>query len=340
MKLNMYVTPLKNSITQMENKIKIGVIGTGWWGKNIVNTLERFKTISHIYIYDENKETYGKFRNLTKIIETYSIESIENNHEISAVCIATPPHTHYHLSKLFLSANKHVLVEKPPVENLSELDDLESISRNNNRIYMLDALFLFLAPIMKLREFIHSNGIGEIKLVEIFRNGDEFRRQGAGYNRIYNTMYSNGVSVIDDLFFHDCGILINLFNKLEIISVEKYFIYNKNICDSVKVKFISGKIPIELIQSWTFSRKRGIKIYTNEYIIEYDGFAEKDQLSVFNIHKEEFQYYNFKESLPLSGLLQYFIENIQTNLNNSIGFQFMRNLVSIWLDVKDNTKNL
>jgi predicted dehydrogenase len=54
------------------------------------------------------------------------------NHGVDAVCIATPDDRHFEAARLALDAGKHVLIEKPSVLRLSELDELDALARQNN----------------------------------------------------------------------------------------------------------------------------------------------------------------------------------------------------------------
>jgi D-galacturonate reductase len=51
------------------------------------------------------------------------------DHDVDAVCIATPDARHYEAAKLALEAGKHVLIEKPSVLRLQELDELDALAR-------------------------------------------------------------------------------------------------------------------------------------------------------------------------------------------------------------------
>ncbi|MBX7073488.1 MAG: Gfo/Idh/MocA family oxidoreductase [Pirellulales bacterium] len=48
---------------------------------------------------------------------------------VDLVCVATPDQRHFEISKAVLSAGKHLLVEKPSVLSLAELDELERLAR-------------------------------------------------------------------------------------------------------------------------------------------------------------------------------------------------------------------
>jgi predicted dehydrogenase len=49
--------------------------------------------------------------------------------EVDVVCIATPDNRHFEPARLALSAGKHVLIEKPSVLSLQELDTLDALAR-------------------------------------------------------------------------------------------------------------------------------------------------------------------------------------------------------------------
>lgn len=50
-------------------------------------------------------------------------------HGVDAVCVATPDDRHFESARLALEAGKHVLIEKPSVLRLQELDDLLALAR-------------------------------------------------------------------------------------------------------------------------------------------------------------------------------------------------------------------
>lgn len=48
--------------------------------------------------------------------------------EVDLVCVATPDDRHFEIAKAALSAGKHVLIEKPAVLSLAELDELQQLA--------------------------------------------------------------------------------------------------------------------------------------------------------------------------------------------------------------------
>ena len=81
--------------------MRIGLLGTGHWGKNYVRLLPEFGEL---------------------IIMDRAIDP-----SVDCVVIATPAHTHYAYIKEALKLGKHILVEKPMVLSLKFLWWLTSI---------------------------------------------------------------------------------------------------------------------------------------------------------------------------------------------------------------------
>jgi predicted dehydrogenase len=52
-------------------------------------------------------------------------------HDVNVVCVATPDDRHFEAARLALAAGKHVLIEKPSVLRLQELDELEALARQH-----------------------------------------------------------------------------------------------------------------------------------------------------------------------------------------------------------------
>lgn|GEM_PF-99240 len=50
-------------------------------------------------------------------------------HGVDTVCIATPDNRHFEVARTALDAGKHVLIEKPSVLRLQELDELDALAR-------------------------------------------------------------------------------------------------------------------------------------------------------------------------------------------------------------------
>ena len=93
--------------------IKIGVIGCGYWGPNLVRNFSSIKTCELLAASDINPERTGAIKVLYPNVETYeNPQDLMNRTDIEAVAIATPVSTHYPLAAEALEKDKHVLLEK------------------------------------------------------------------------------------------------------------------------------------------------------------------------------------------------------------------------------------
>lgn len=94
--------------------IRIGVIGYGYWGPNLVRNCFEAKEAQVACVSDlrEDRLTLLNTRYPTVKTTRDSRDLIEDP-SIDAVAIATPVSTHYELALRALQQGKHVLVEKP-----------------------------------------------------------------------------------------------------------------------------------------------------------------------------------------------------------------------------------
>ena len=126
----------------MNNIHKTAIIGTGYWGSIIVNTLIKI-TKRKIVIYDKLLENSlllkKKFKNRILIAKNYN--EILTNQKIKNIILATHPGVNYYLGKKILLSNKNLFVEKPIVTNPKKLSQLIKIAKKkqkntDGRIYL------------------------------------------------------------------------------------------------------------------------------------------------------------------------------------------------------------
>ena len=113
------------------SKPKIAVIGCGYWGKNIINTLHGLKCLDSIC--DFNNEIAENFANLFKI-KSFKLNEIENQKHLDGVCIATPAETHRDIALRLIKLDIPIFIEKPlatSMEDATEIRDAANLNNNN-----------------------------------------------------------------------------------------------------------------------------------------------------------------------------------------------------------------
>mgnify|MGYP000477434744 CR=1 FL=1 len=114
----------------------IGLIGGGYWGKNLIR---EFNIVGALHtICDINKEVLLKYNLEYPSIKTTVIwQDVLIDSNITAVCIALPAELHYSFCKKSLLAGKDVYVEKPISLDIKEAEELVLIAKEKNKILNL-----------------------------------------------------------------------------------------------------------------------------------------------------------------------------------------------------------
>src|SRR3989344_1547489 len=113
--------------------MKIGIVGAGYWGPNLVRNFSRVEKINRIVLCDINVGRLNQVKKTYPEIEiTDNYDDLINNPEIIAIAIATKPiSTHYTLAKKAIENGKHVFMEKPMTASSKEAEELISLAKKH-----------------------------------------------------------------------------------------------------------------------------------------------------------------------------------------------------------------
>lgn len=98
----------------------------------------------------------GRVSEFQSFVEPDSIGQLLNV-DVDFVCVATPDDRHFSAAKTALEAGKHVLIEKPSVLSLCELDELDRIAREKNVLAKIVYHKLFDPDHKKMRTLFHDD---------------------------------------------------------------------------------------------------------------------------------------------------------------------------------------
>jgi D-apiose dehydrogenase len=82
------------------------------------------------------------------------------------VTIATPPDSHFELTRVALRAGCHVFCEKPFVSNLAEADEIIALSQTVGRTVVVNNQFRFIRTHAIARDWIGKRGFGELRFLQ------------------------------------------------------------------------------------------------------------------------------------------------------------------------------
>jgi UDP-2-acetamido-3-amino-2,3-dideoxy-glucuronate N-acetyltransferase len=275
--------------------LKIAVIGAGYWGKKIIEKLEKNDHLFNIAcVCDITKKRVQPYKKKYATLNDYKdLLKIKN---LNAVIISTNPHTHFNLALFFLQNNINVFVEKPITIKHKELKILINIAKKNKKILYEDLIYLHDEKIHLLKKESAKEKIGEPLIYYS--------------NRSNLGAFQKKADVMDDLISHELSILSYLFNKLPVkiysIGIRTIKKLPNSIC-LITMKYKNG-MTAHLNLCWHSPVKlRDIHITGRKKMIIFDGL---DNISPIKIHDKSFSYTNKLFNYRIGKMT---IPNLQSN---------------------------
>jgi predicted dehydrogenase len=180
--------------------IRVGVIGYGYWGPNVVRNLHGTDNACVEIVCDKSSAALARARKTYPgILTTSDANEVLRSPNVDAVAVITPVWTHYELAKAALENGKHVFVEKPLTSNRAQAEELIELAERKNLTIMVDHTFLFTGAVRKIRELIESGMLGNLYYYDSLR--------------VNLGLFQHDVSVIWDLAPHDLSIMDYLIKK-------------------------------------------------------------------------------------------------------------------------------
>lgn len=143
--------------------IKVGLIGCGAWGKNLLRNFANLPGCVLLSCCDEDAKQLEKLSLSYPAVEfTSNSQEIIGNTNLDAVVIATPPASHFSLCKAAVAADKDVFVEKPLVLNTKEGEELVELAEKKNKVLMVGHIMEYHAATLKLKEYVDQGELGKI----------------------------------------------------------------------------------------------------------------------------------------------------------------------------------
>ena len=185
------------SVNSSSSTVKIGVIGYGYWGPNVVRTFHNASNAVVTSVCDLNPKSLERVRRVYPSMNvTSNPDDILSSAETDAVAIVTPISHHYPLAKKALENGKHVFVEKPFTGCVAEAQELIELAEQRNLRIMVDHTFLFCGAVRKIRELIDNGTLGRLYYYDS--------------TRVNLGMFRHDTNVVWDLAPHDLSIIDHL----------------------------------------------------------------------------------------------------------------------------------
>ena len=124
--------------------LRIGIVGLGYWGPNLVRNLADAPAFDVSYLCDVRAKPLETLaRRYPGVLPTSRFEDMLEDDTLDAVAIATPVSTHFSLAMAALEAGKHVFVEKPLAASSEQVGKLTDVAEEKGLVLMPGHTFLY-----------------------------------------------------------------------------------------------------------------------------------------------------------------------------------------------------
>ncbi len=252
--------------------IRVGVVGYGYWGPNIVRNFNSTEASRVVAICDLSEDKAKRASRAHQGLRTTTcVDDVMNATDIDAVAVITPVFTHFELAKRALNEGKHVFVEKPFTYTSDQAKELIDLAQKKNLTIMVDHTFLFTGAVMRIKELIDEGTLGDLYYFDSMR--------------VNLGLFQHDVNVIWDLAPHDLSIMDYLIGEAPngvAATGEAHF--NHNLED---VAYITVYFPKNVIAHFNVNWLSPVKVRTTliggqKKMLVWNDLDPDDKIKVYD----------------------------------------------------------
>lgn len=252
--------------------IRIGVIGYGYWGPNLVRNFAEAQDAEVAAVADLDPARLELVRKRYPAVRTTTrFQDLLEDPTIDAIAVATPVQTHFELGMAALKAGKHLWLEKPMTETSIQARRLIEEADRRRLVLLVDHTFVYTGAIRKMAEIVKAGELGRLLYYDSIR--------------VNLGLFQRDVSVISDLAVHDFSILDFLLGEHPVAvsaSGINHFPGTPENLAFITLFYDSGMIA-HVNVSWLAPVKvRQILVGGSKKMITYDDLEPSEKLKVYD----------------------------------------------------------
>jgi predicted dehydrogenase len=187
-------------VPSKDGVIRVGVIGYGYWGPNIVRNFHGQDRSRVVAVCDKSSKSLDRVRHAFPSMKTTTdCKELLTSPDIDVIAVVTPVWTHFELAKTALENGKHVFVEKPFTCTTAQAEELIELADRKKLKIMVDHTFLFTGAVKRMKEMIDDGTLGELYYYDSMR--------------VNLGLFQHDVNVLWDLAPHDLSIMDYLIKQ-------------------------------------------------------------------------------------------------------------------------------
>lgn len=245
--------------------IRVGIVGLGYWGPNLVRCFSEFENCKVTAVCDSD---YNQLQRIQQrfpgVFPVEDFNALLDRDMVDAVVIATPTASHFALASKALEHDLHVFVEKPLARTTDECQQLVDLAADRNRVLFVGHVFLHSAPVLKLRELVQAGELGNINYISS-------RRLNLGPVR-------KDVSALYDLAPHDISMMLFLLGQQpERVACNGLAHLNPEIHDvcNLTMHFAGNRMGIVHVSWLDPHKERMLTVVGDKKMAVYDDLAQE-----------------------------------------------------------------
>ena len=264
--------------------MRVGVIGCGYWGPNLIRNFNGLPDAEVVTIADLDQDRLDKVGLLypsTK--KTTDHREIIDDPSIDAVVVATAMSSHFKLGMEALEAGKHVFVEKPMCTNSEDCRTLIAEADRRGLTLMVGHTFVYSSPVRMIKDLIDRNELGEIYY--------------ANFTRVNLGIFQKDANVIWDLAPHDVAMLSYLFGADPVAVTATGHCYVQKELGVEDVAFVNLEYPggslVNIHVSWLDPNKiRQATFVGSKKMLVYDDVSPSEKIRVYDKGVDKQKHYD------------------------------------------------
>ncbi|MBW8838240.1 MAG: Gfo/Idh/MocA family oxidoreductase [Gemmatimonadetes bacterium] len=143
------------------NRLKIGVVGAGAWGRNHVRTVAGLSEAELAAVCDPDPKVRERVaRQYPAVLVTADLAALLR--AVDAVIVASPAATHASLARQVIEAGKPVLVEKPFALSVRDAEAVAKLAADRRVPVLAGHLLVYHPALERLRDMVQKGELGKL----------------------------------------------------------------------------------------------------------------------------------------------------------------------------------
>ena len=250
----------------------MGVIGAGYWGPNIVRNLYDAPGAEAVAVADLSQERLDAIsKRFPSLRVTTDYREVIGDPTIDAICIVTPVGTHRKFAEEAFAAGKHVFVEKPLAQSVSDAEAIVRAQERAAKTLMVGHTFVYNPAVEVVKGILDSDGIGTVYYLDS--------------QRVNLGLHQFDTNVLWDLGPHDVSITLYwLDQEPEWVQCSGASFAQPDIEDVVflMIGFPSGAIAHAHLSWLAPSKLRTTTVIGSQKMVIYDDNQSVEKVKIYD----------------------------------------------------------